>query len=90
MTSTLSASVPSARRAPAMMPPLFQSRMSPAALTTASAPMMTSPSFRLAVPRPPFMPLRPRPRCIFPTVAPAPAPTFPSATGPVVAAAHAL
>ena len=35
----------------------------------------------LAVPMPPFMPLSPRPRCILPTVAPAPAPTFPSGTG---------
>ena len=43
---------------------------------------------RLAVPSPPFMPPKPRPRCILPTVAPAPAPTLPSATGPVRRAAR--
>ncbi len=90
MTSTESAKPPDGRRAPATMRPLRQSRISPAAFTTASADTTTSPTLRLAVPRPPFIPPKPRLRCIFPTVAPAPTPTLPSATDPVEAAAHAL
>ena len=45
MTSTMSAKpLPSAFRAPATIWPFRQSSTSPAALTTASAPMTTSPS----------------------------------------------
>ena len=54
--------------------------MSPAALSTTSAAITTSPSRTDAVPTPPFMPRMPRPTNILPTVAPVPAPTLPSAT----------
>ena len=77
-------------RAPATMRPVRQSRMSPAAFTTESAAMTTSPRRIDTVPTPPFIPPRPRDRNILPTVAPAPAPMLPSATGAAAAASHAL
>ena len=50
---------------------------------------MTAPWRAAALPTPPFMPRMPRPANILPTVAPAPAPTLPSPTGPAVAARQA-
>ena len=81
--------LPSAVRAPARMVPCRQSRTSPAALTTTSAPTTTSPSRIDAEPMPPFIPRMPRPTNILPTVAPVPAPTLPSATADAAAAWHA-
>ncbi len=77
--------LPSAVRTPATTRPVAGSMMSPAALTATSA-ATTSPSARVmdAVPMPDFV-MRVGP-AIFPTVAPAPAPIEPSATGPSVAA----
>ena len=89
--ATVSAkSDPSAVRAPATIFPVRPSTTSPAAFTTARAPITTSPRRRLAVPSPPFMPRSPCRCSMRPTVPPAPAPTFPSATGAAEAAWHAL
>ena len=77
--------VPSWVRTPATTSPVAGSITSPTALTATTA-ATVSPSARVieAVPIPPFI-ARPRPRS-FPTVAPAPAPTLPSAGAAVVAA----
>src|SRR5690606_38103368 len=74
--------------APATRRPSSGSTMSPTALTTASAPTVPPPGTGSALlPRPPFIaycgPAH------FPTVAPVPAPTPPSATGAADAASHA-
>src|SRR6185312_7197180 len=72
---------------PATIRPLVGSTTSPTALTATSA--ATTRPFghtRAIDPTPPFME---RPPDILPTVAPAPAPTLPSATGPFVAAVAA-
>ena len=67
--------------APATMLPVSGSTTSPSALTAASAPTTRPFSSAIAAePNPPRMPL-PAPS-IFPTVAPAPAPTLPICTGP--------
>ena len=70
---------PSALRAPATTAPLAGSTTSPIALTATSAATVT-PSMRSdALPMPPFI-ARPMPNSL-PTLAPAPAPTDPSAGG---------
>ena len=66
---------PSARRIPARTV-FFSSYTSPSALTTTSAPACTSPCCKAHIPCPDFM-ANSAP-CIFPTVAPVPAPKFPS------------
>ena len=63
------------------------STMRPSALTAATAPTTSSPCRSDAVPSPPFMPVPGSGS--FPTVAPVPAPTEPSDTGPSPAASHA-
>ena len=71
---------PSESRAPATMAPRAGSTMSPSAFTAARAPTTKpSGSVTAAEPRPPRM-ARSGPN-IFPTDAPAPAPTLPTATG---------
>src|SRR5579875_1710147 len=76
-----SAKPPASSRAPATTRP-SRSTTSPRALTTASAPTVGPPGSRTtAVPTPPRLP-RSGPRSL-PTVAPVPAPTAPSAGGPL-------
>jgi hypothetical protein len=76
-------------RAPAMICPVPGSSTSPNALTATMAPTRTPPPIsRLAVPRPDF--IAPAIPNIFPIVAPVPAPTLPSATGPPWAVAAAV
>ena len=81
---------------PATTCPLAGSMMSPTAFTTASADTMRPFGNAMdAVPTPPFIgwyaePVAPNNAPSFPTVAPAPAPTLPSATRPFDAAAAAL
>src|SRR2546429_590310 len=83
--ASASANSPSGPRAPARTRPA-PSRMLPTAFSTTSAPTTTSPSPRDAhVPTPPFMARRGP--STFPTVAPVPAPTVPSAMS-LRAAAH--
>ena len=64
-----------------------RSTMRPSELTAATAPTTSSPCRSDAVPSPPFMPVPGSGS--FPTVAPVPAPTEPSGTGPSAAASHA-
>ena len=79
---------PSGVRTPATTCPVAGSITSPTALTaTSAATIRPSGSVIDAVPMPPFI-ARAGPAS-FPTVAPAPAPTLPSATGPADAAAAA-
>ena len=77
--------VPSGPRAPASTAP-DPSRMLPTAFSTTRAPTITSPPRTAQVPTPPFVAARGP--SAFPTVAPVPAPTDPSATSPD-AAPHA-
>ena len=79
--------LPSSPRAPATTCPVAGSITSPTALTaTIAATTRPSESLIDALPSPPFTG---RP-VILPTVAPAPAPTLPSSTGPSLAATEAL
>ena len=75
-------------RAPAISVPVSGSRTSPTALTATRAPTTTSPRRTEALPIPPRIE-RSR-RYTLPTVAPVPAPTLPSATGPAAAAFAAI
>ena len=76
---TSASALPSSLRTPATTLPVVGSMMSPTALTaTIAATTRPLGSVMDADPRPPFIE---RPRPILPTVAPAPAPTLPSATG---------
>ena len=76
-----------ASRVPATSAPVSGSRTSPSALTATSAPTTTSPRRTDALPIPPRI-ARATPWSL-PTLAPVPAPTLPSATGPATAAAAA-
>jgi len=77
-TRRASASLPLLSRAPATTAPVAGSITSPTALTATIAPTMRPFGNAMAAePMPAFIGMRPPP--IFPTVAPAPAPTLPSA-----------
>ncbi len=85
--ASASTNLPSAPRAPARIAP-EPSRMLPTAFSTTSAPTTMSPPLAAQLPTPPF--IAARGPSAFPTVAPVPAPTDPSATSPPAeAAAHA-
>ena len=80
--------MPSGFRVPATTRPVSGSTTSPSAFTATSAATVTPPGTVIdALPMPAFIARSMGPS--FPTVAPAPAPTLPSATGPDVAAAAA-
>ena len=78
--------VPGAARLPARISP-SSPRTSPSALTAASAPTTRASRLAAAVPMPPLTANAGSGSLA--TVAPVPAPTLPSATGPSVAASHA-